>query len=130
MNEIATALTSIKTAIELAKILKDSSITLAEAEQKLKLAEIISALAVVKLEMADMQTLLMEKDARIRDLQECLKIKGNLVFEGRYYWLVVGDKKDGPFCQCCYDSKEKLIRLQQCPNPSMWRCNACTNVYG
>jgi hypothetical protein len=35
MSEIATALTSIKTAIDLAKILKDSSTTLAAAEQKL-----------------------------------------------------------------------------------------------
>jgi hypothetical protein len=128
MNEIATALSSIKTAIDLAKILKNSSTTLAEAEQKLKLAEIISALADVKIEMAEVQTLLLQKDSTINELQESLKTKENLIFEAPYYWLLDGDEKDGPFCQNCYDSENKLIRLQKWGSSSV-KCFFCDKVF-
>ena len=128
MNEIATALASIKTAIDLAKLLKDSSSTLVEAEQKLKFAEIISALADVKIEMADVQSLLLEKDSKISDLTESLRITENIVFEAPSYWLVDGDDKDGPFCQNCYDTHGKLIRQQEWGSDSV-KCFSCNKVF-
>lgn len=128
MNEIATALASIKTAIDLAKILKDSSTTLAEAEQKLKLAEIISALADVKMEMAEVQTLLVEKDTEISGLKQSLEIKESLVYDPPYYWVEGEGEKTGPFCQQCYDSNGKLIRLQSWTT-GYWKCKTCNNDY-
>lgn len=128
MNDVAAILTSIKTAVDLAKILKDSSSSLAEAEQKLKLADLISALAEVKMELAEIQTLLTEKDARIRELSEALKISGNLEYEAPFYWRVEDGQKDGPFCQKCYDADSKLIRLQKW-GANAWKCVACGNVF-
>ena len=73
MPDVATInsiLTSVKTASEIAKLLKDSDISLEKAETKLKLADLVSSLADVKLEAAKIQDLLLEKDRRIKKLEE------------------------------------------------------------
>ena len=128
MNEIATALTSIKTAIDIAKLIKESSSTLAEAEQKLKLAELISALADVKLEMSEVQSLLTEKNLKITDLKDALEVKQKLVYEAPYYWIQDGEEKDGPYCQHCQDADKKLIRLQK-RGTGRWLCRACKGQF-
>ena len=58
MAEIATIgaiLTSVKTATEIAKMLKDSDLSLENAEMKLKLAELVSSLTDAKLEAVKIQ---------------------------------------------------------------------------
>jgi ribosomal protein L37AE/L43A len=57
-----------------------------------------------------------------------LKIQNELEFEQPYYWKISGDKKDGPYCQKCYDENKKLIRLQDETNGS-WRCLVCTSFF-
>lgn len=49
-------------------------------------------------------------------------------YQAPYYWLVEGERKDGPFCQQCYDKLEKLIRLQDLED-GVWGCKACKNTY-
>lgn len=47
-------------------------------------------------------------------LKEHLKLVANLnlVFENNVYYQNLGNReKDGPFCSCCFDNEEKLIRL-------------------
>jgi len=65
------------------------------------------------------------------------------VFDGQVYWKKKdGMTKDGPFCQCCFDSERKLIRLQDkigvldyddAGNPSgsyrYYECLICKNSY-
>jgi ribosomal protein L37AE/L43A len=128
MTDIATALASVKTAIDLAKLLKNSSTTFAEAEQKLKLAELIEALADVKMEMAEVQGLLIGKNTKISELEESLKTKALLQYEDPYYWKVNDDQKDGPFCQQCYDTEGKLIHLQS-GSKGFWHCRTCKSSY-
>lgn len=64
-------------------------------------------------------------------LKQQLDISQKLQYEAPYYWKVDGDKKDGPYCQCCYDNNKKLIRLQQGnrSNPSLWRCVVCEKAF-
>jgi ribosomal protein L37AE/L43A len=131
MTEIAaltTILGSIKTATEIAKLIKDSDLSFEKAETKLKLADLISALADAKIEAAELQRLIFDKDEKIKELEEALKIKQNLRYEDPYYWLDVDTKKEGPFCQTCYDSDGKLIRLQGA-GEGYWICNVCKNEY-
>jgi len=128
MTDVATVLSSVKTAYELARILKDSSTSLAEAEQKLKLADIISSLADVKIEMAEVQSLLLEKDLRIQELENQIKLQEEVEYEPPYYWKIIDDKKDGPFCQHCFDNEKKMIRLQSRGNGT-WLCRVCHNTY-
>ncbi len=133
MTDIATIgaiLGSIKTATEIAKIIKDSSSTLEEAEIKLQLAELISALADVKIEAADIQTELIDKDKIIEELQNKLKIKSSIKWYEPYYWVVKVEsgEKEGPYCQVCYDKDEALIRLYK-QEKGAWSCKVCKNNY-
>lgn len=128
LSSISTALASIKTATDIAKLIKDSDITFERAEAKLKLAELISVLADAKIQIAEIQQALLDKDAELRDAKEKLAIKENLQWESPYYWLLDGTKKDGPYCQCCYDKDKALIRLQDCSNGT-WYCRVCKGTY-
>jgi hypothetical protein len=128
LTSISAALTSIKTAADIAKLIKDSDSSLERAESKLKLAELMSALAEAKIEVTEIQELLFDKDSQIRALQEQLAIKGRLQWEAPYYWLVNESSKEGPFCQHCFDTDAKLIRLQG-NGSGFWDCTACKNVY-
>lgn len=63
-----------------------------------------------------------------KELEEGLKLKGQLNFEGRIYWMCKEDgSKDGPFCQVCMDKIGKFIRLQS--YPYKWSCLVCKNIY-
>ena len=65
---------------------------------------------------------------RIKELENKLNLKENLYYEKPYYWLKDGDNKDGPFCQKCYDSESKLIRLQILKR-GFWICKSCQKSY-
>lgn len=60
---------------------------------------------------------------KVKSLEEALRIKNQLTFDGSSYWLTDGNKTEGPFCQHCYDTTGKLIRLQDWGDT--WRCFAC-----
>ena len=51
-----------------------------------------------------------------------------MVFEAPLYWKVDSDKKEGPYCQKCYDDDKKLIRLQDLKN-GYWECCVCKNYF-
>ena len=125
---IAAVLGSIKSATDIAKLLKETDLSLEKAEVKLKLADLISTLADAKMEIAEVQDHLREKDTKIRELEEALAVKEKLAYEAPYYWSVQGDKKDGPFCQQCKDSNNKLIRLQS-RGTGGWHCRTCDKVF-
>ena len=128
MAAISQVLSSIKAASDIAKLLKETDISLEKAETKLKLAELVGALADAKLELAEVQSLLLDKDEKIKELAETLHTKKNVVWESPWYWHVDGGKKDGPFCQQCYDKDGTLIRLQDYRN-GYWGCLNCKNSY-
>lgn len=128
ISTIASALSSVKTATDIVKLLKDSGLTLEKAEQRLKLAELLSALAELRIQLADVQQVVVEKEKRIKGLEERLDVKAKLRWEQPYYWVIDGDKKDGPFCQQCNDKDGKLIRLQGEGN-GLWDCKTCKSIY-
>jgi hypothetical protein len=128
LTVVTTLLGSIKTATEIAKLIKDSDVSLEKAETKLKLADLISALADAKIVVSEVQQALLDKDVEIRALQEQLKLKAQLKWEKPYYWLVDESQKDGPFCQHCNDKSHDLIRLQD-SGGGRWHCSVCKNFY-
>lgn len=123
---ISAALAGIKSATEIAKIIKDSGASLEQAEVKLKLAELIGALADAKIEIANIREDMSSKDGQIKELHRKLEINENIVWQKPYYFIVKNDKKDGPFCQRCYDSKQQLIRLQG--EEGWWQCLECKST--
>jgi hypothetical protein len=121
-------LDNITKAIDLAKTIKEGDISGEEAEIQLRVADLLSALADAKLDIADIQQTLVAKDAEIDTLKEKLKVKVNVQWEKPYYWLTGSEKKDGPFCQHCFDESQKLTRLQG-SGDGYWHCNVCQGTY-
>ena len=122
------ALSSVQTAREIAKLLKESDLSLEKAEQKSRLADLIYALADLKSELAEIQQQVIDRDEKIKQLEETLQTKRDLEWERPYYWLQKEGNKEGPFCQCCYDQEKKLIRLQG-HQGGHWMCKVCNNSY-
>lgn len=128
VSTISTIFTTVKTATDIAKLLRESGLTLEKAETKLKLAELIEALADLKMQLADVRELLLEKDEEIKKLQGSLNLKESLIFEIPYYWLQGKNGKEGPYCQVCYDKDGKAVRLQG-DGSGYWQCQVCNNSY-
>ncbi|GLQ72710.1 hypothetical protein [Vibrio penaeicida] len=126
---IGTALTSLKTAVELAKAVRTSASTLEQAEVNLQIADLISALADARIEVSEIQTLLLEKDELISKLQKEVENKGNTIYEKPYYWLETNGQKEGPYCQRCKDVDELLVRLQRASSKGRWACRSCKEIY-
>jgi 2C-methyl-D-erythritol 2,4-cyclodiphosphate synthase len=89
LTAITGALGGVKAALDIAKYIKDSGSTLQGAEQKLKLAELISEIAEIKVKLADVQQIIIDKDLNIRALQEKLNQKENLTWESPCYWTII-----------------------------------------
>jgi hypothetical protein len=128
IGAITAILGSIKTATDLAKLINDSGISLEKAEVKLKLAELISALADAKMDVAAVQQTLLDKEIELGKLREQLVIREKLKWGSPYYWIAEAGKKDGPYCQQCWDNDHKLIRLTG-HGKGFWGSKTCKNTY-
>ena len=117
----------IKAAWEIAKAVKVSTDAIDDAQIKLQVADLIVTLADARISAAESAEL-------IASLQEQLKSKTAMQFNGRLYYKINDqDKKEGPWCPTCYDSKGLEIRLQ--PNSDDrgsddWRCHVCNSYFG
>jgi len=130
MIDIGMAIGSVKSAIDIAKLLKDSADSLDKAEVKLQLAELIGSLADAKMQIAEIQEALIESDKEKKELENKLSQKENLFFDRPYYLIKQDDNNDGPFCQICYDKDNKLIRLNNDPFISgQWDCPVCKQEF-
>lgn len=83
--------TGLKTAWDVAKTLKTATDAIGDAELKLQIADLISALADAKIEAA-------ENTEEIANLQKIINTKNKVTYEAPYYWLVNKNSKEGPFC--------------------------------
>lgn len=128
LTSISTVLSSIKTASDLAKLIKGSEISLKDAEIKLKLADLIGALADAKIELSEIHTLLQTKEQEITDLRTQLDLNQKVTWEKPYYWFGPKEDVNGPYCQNCYDDKSKLIRLQG-NGEGWWECKSCESTF-
>jgi len=130
IGSVSAAIATIKTSIDIARVIKDSNNSLDEAERKLKIADLISSLADVKIELAEVQDLLRDKDSEIRDLKEKINEKESLIFDGKFYWKD-GDKV--PFCTVCKEKEEKYHHLTYVKNNSWGQelhyCKICKSEY-
>lgn len=61
---------------------------------------------------------------KVKALEEQLRIKSQIQFDGSVYWLADGDARTGPYCQRCYDVEQRLVRLQDW-DEDVWVCHAC-----
>ena len=65
----------------------------------------------------------------IKQLEQEKQGGEQITFDGASYWKTIGDRRDGPFCQVCYDKEGKLARLRVFRGTGVnWRCNICQNT--
>ena len=121
LASISAALASIKTATEIAKLIKDSGASLEQAEVKLQIANLISSLADAKIELAELQT-------EMNQLKDKLSQRASVKWVKPYYMIQAGNDMEGPFCPTCYDNSEKMIRLQGSGHKG-WSCFTCKGFF-
>jgi hypothetical protein len=64
-------------------------------------------------------------EQRLRDLEQAMVIRGELVREGNVYFRVrEGGQKDGPYCLTCWDGDRKLINVMKFAHGQML-CGRC-----
>lgn len=67
-----------------------------------------------------------ELKEQLAEMKKKNDIQDKIVWEKPYYFLLNGDKKDGPYCQLCWDKEQQLIRLQG-GGKNAWHCQCCNN---
>lgn len=124
LGTVASLLGNVKTATEIARAIKDSGVTLEQAEIKIKLADLLFALAEVKTEAADVRQALLDAQERIRELEEEAKLKAELQWHQPYYWRTGKDGEAELFCQPCRDTDKRLSRLHT-DGKGLFQCRVC-----
>lgn len=125
---LASLLTSLKTATDIAKLIRESDTSLEKAETKLKLAELVSALADAKLGAAEVQQVILDRDEEIRRLRAEAKVTAELVWRQPCYYLANTHGVEEPFCQNCYDSTKTLARLHD-DGRGRYECKVCSLTF-
>lgn len=131
--EITTAVSSVKTAYEIAKGMSAIKELMGNTEAKMKIVELMESLVKAKSDLVGIKEQLIEKDNTINELKQQLSLKESIIFEEPFYWKKLeGDAKDGPYCPKCYDVDKKLIRLinKNSSTAGSHQCYECKNWYG
>jgi chaperonin cofactor prefoldin len=113
LTSITAAITGIRHATEIAKLIREAGPTLAEAEHKLKLAEIIDSLADAKMAIAELKDEAEQKDAELKRLRDALSTKAKFKHNGVFY---VADGDPAPFCPRCWEVDNRPIHV----GPEVW----------
>ncbi len=50
-----------------------------------------------------------------QEYEDIFYLARNLILDGKFYWLITGHIKQGPFCPHCYDKDGLLMRLSGDP---------------
>ncbi|MWL87684.1 hypothetical protein [Cupriavidus sp. SW-Y-13] len=127
---VATVLSSVKTATDIAKFLRESDLSLERAELKSKLADLIGALADTKIELVEVQETLAAKDKRIAELEEAFQSKDTLVrFSDAFYEVGADGKPTGiPYCLRCWESDHRKRQLVE-KTFDKKVCTSCGHLY-
>jgi hypothetical protein len=132
LGTIAAALSSLKTAADIAKFLRETNLSIEHAELKLKLAELVGALAQAKIELVGIQEELSEKNKRIAEIEEAFQSKDTIVRHGDAYYVTDGGGKPIgiPYCLRCMENDHKKRQLVHDANNYRMRvCTTCGHRY-
>lgn len=67
-------------------------------------------------------------EAELKSLKQQALSTQELTYEEPAYWKIQGKKREGPFCQVCYDTTDKRVRLHS-DAESGWECKVCKTQY-
>lgn len=132
MTDIVSGLAALKTAFDLAKDLKNASSAYTDAEVRLKISELYTALSEAKIELADAQLEMHELRQQVSTLQSKLDASDDLDYRDSVYWRTtpIEGKPNGPFCPKCYEGPTKKLSSMspvsgQLTFAGRYKCNSC-----
>jgi len=132
MADIVTGLSALNAAFDIAKELKNASSAYNDAEIRLKISELYSALSEARIELADAQTEIHGLNEKIKDLEGKLNSSDEMIYkDGAYYRAVpLENKPNGPFCPACYEGPGKKTSsmspvARQFSFAGKFKCNTC-----
>lgn len=125
LAQVQMALASISAATDLAKIFKDSGLSLKEAEHKLKVADLLSALADARISVSELAVTISNLNQQLLDEKARAVLRGQMIYEDGYYRRQVDTTREGQYCQRCWDVDQRAVRLQLAVNQYSWGCTQC-----
>lgn len=129
---IGAVLSSLKTATDIAKFIRESDLSLERAELKLKVADLVGALADVKLELVELQEEFAAKEQRIKALEGAFQAKDTLVrrYDAYYRVDLEGNPTGVPYCLRCWENDYKQRQLVHDAKENSTRiCTSCGHRY-
>lgn len=129
---VTAVLSNIKTAMDIAKALKDADLSVERAEMKFKIAEMMAALADAKIEVVEIQQLLAEKDRALSELEDAFQSKASLVKQRDAYYETDGEGQaiGEPLCAHCWQVNHKKFNLHyEAKDRFVKSCLACGKKY-
>lgn len=129
IGSITAILSSVKTATDIAKIIKNADLSLEKAEMKLKIADLITALADAKIAVTEVQDIIKEKDERITEWEKAFEMKEKLVriLDAYYEVDAAGEPSGPPYCSHCWEVSRMTIHLYSVPHKVI--CSHCKTEY-
>lgn len=120
------ALSSLGTAVGIAKDLREIDRGLSQAELKARMADLYGTLSDVKIALADAREEMRSKDDEIATLKAKLKSSSALIEVRGYYYAAdeTGKPAGVPFCQNCLANDGTQIRPANILGMS-WQCPRC-----
>jgi hypothetical protein len=127
---ITAALAGVKHAIDIVRLLGESTTSLEQAEQKFKLAELTGSLAETMVQLANIQISLIEKDQKIKELEEAFQSKDSLIRVLDAYYEVGpdGNPIGEPYCMNCWQVNHKKYYLHELLATKK-HCSFCKTEY-
>ncbi|MBY8024876.1 hypothetical protein KW469_07340 [Vibrio fluvialis] len=134
ISAISMGLTSIKTALDITKDLRNADLSVKDAELKLKLADLIEALSDAKIQMSEIKDENQSLRDTIKEYERKLALKAEVIFENGHCFLKSPEsgQAPGPFCANCYSDSQKLILVSELPldlhDIGKYRCPKCDAI--
>ncbi|WP_241911044.1 hypothetical protein, partial [Vibrio splendidus] len=131
---ISAGITSIKTALDITKELRNIDSSLKDAEVRLKLADLIEALSDAKIAASELREENQDLKTIVKELKEQLNQAEEVIFTNGHYFLKTPEQGQapGPFCAKCYHDDKKLIIESELPstfhNLGKYKCPKCNSV--
>ncbi|MGV3729144.1 MAG: hypothetical protein ACO1NN_00090 [Sphingopyxis sp.] len=126
-------ISSISSALDIVKKLRELDKKIGEADFKMLLADLTSELGDAKLEAANLKIDLAEAKGKIDELEREASRKSSAEPEIHDNAYVFGDN-GRHYCTGCYDKRGEKILLNEQPRDfqvfGKWMCPSCKNTYG
>jgi hypothetical protein len=133
LSTFTSAITSVKTAIEIAHMLNSTDQEIQKANFRIQIAELMNSLADTKEYLFKLKEIINNQNDEILLLDSQLKSLNDeekMVYQANAYYTKDGD---GPYCTICFDINKDKIRLVEMPKSAhefgKRKCPLCKTKY-